>query len=454
MPGLLRAGRRLRPGQRADPAPTLDGDEWVIDGQKVWTSLRALGRLVLRARPHRARLRSGTTGLSYLLVPMRPGRASRSGRSSSSPAPRSSTRCSSTAPAPPPTSSSASAGDGWKVAMGTLGFERGVVHARPAGRLPARARRADRAGPRQRRGRRPGAPRPAGPGLGRARGHARSTRCARSADRGEARRASASIAKLLWASWHRGLGELAMDVRGADVAAGRGAPLRARRLAAAVPVHPRRHDLRRLRRDPAQHPRRAGARPAPSRPEGDRDGRARAAAARLRAGPRPAAPARSSWSPPRPAPASARPSCAGAASRRARRRRAQRHPRAPAGRGRGRRWPRSSARTGCWSLRLRRHRRGAGAGAARRRPTQFGGVDVMVNNAGPRRHRARARDDRRAVAQGPRRHPDRHVPLHPGGAAARWSRSGQAGRDRQQRLGASAGGPRRGRRTTPRPRPA
>ena len=28
---------------------------------------------------------------------------------------------------------------------------------------------------------------------------------------------------------------------------------------------------------------------------------------------------------------------------------------------------------------------------------EFGGVDVMVNNAGPRRHRERARDDRRPV---------------------------------------------------------
>ena len=37
---------------------------------------------------------------------------------------------------------------------------------------------------------------------------------------------------------------------------------RPRRPAAGVPVQPRRHDLRRVRRDPAQHPRRAGARAA------------------------------------------------------------------------------------------------------------------------------------------------------------------------------------------------
>src|SRR3954451_12588755 len=37
-------------------------------------------------------------------------------------------------------------------------------------------------------------------------------------------------------------------------------------MAAAVPVHPGRHDLRRLERDPAQHHRRTHARPAPGGP--------------------------------------------------------------------------------------------------------------------------------------------------------------------------------------------
>ena len=47
----------------------LDGDEWVINGQKVWTSLAHVVALVLRRRPHRARV-ARHKGLSFLLVPM------------------------------------------------------------------------------------------------------------------------------------------------------------------------------------------------------------------------------------------------------------------------------------------------------------------------------------------------------------------------------------------------
>ena len=50
---------------------------------------------------------------------------------------------------------------------------------------------------------------------------------------------------------------------------------------------------------------------------------------------------------------------------------------------------------------------------------EFGGVDVMVNNAGLGGTASVTRDDRRPVEQGPRHHPDRHLPLRPRGRPAR-----------------------------------
>ena len=71
-----------------------------------------------------------------------------------------------------------------------------------------------------------------------------------------------SISKLYWATLHRKLGELALDVLGPYAEIADGAPYDLSRVPAALPLQPGRHDLRRLERDPAQHDRRAGPRPA------------------------------------------------------------------------------------------------------------------------------------------------------------------------------------------------
>jgi len=103
----------------------LEGDEWVIDGQKVWTSLAQWSDwcfVVARTEAGSERHR----GLSYLLVPMdQPGVEIRPIRQITGTAEfnevffdgaRTSADLIVGAP-----------GDGWKVAMGTLAFERGVL---------------------------------------------------------------------------------------------------------------------------------------------------------------------------------------------------------------------------------------------------------------------------------------------------------------------------------------
>ena len=190
----------------------LDGDRWIVDGQKVWTSLAHHADwcfVVARSEPGSQR----HAGLSYLLVPLdQPGVDIRPIRQLTGTSEfnevffdGAETDASMVVGAP---------GEGWRVAMATLGFERGVStvgqqvgFARELNALVALARRngsyddpvvADRIAQ-------------AFLGLEVMRVHALRTLSAYdSGSRGP----EASISKLLWARWHRDLGELAMEIRG------------------------------------------------------------------------------------------------------------------------------------------------------------------------------------------------------------------------------------------------
>ena len=102
----------------------LDGDEWVVSGQKVWCTLAHVAEwCFLLARTDAASIRHH--GLSYLLVPMdQPGFATRPTRQ-----PTGGEEFSELFLDGARTASELVVGEvggGWRVAMGTLGFERGV----------------------------------------------------------------------------------------------------------------------------------------------------------------------------------------------------------------------------------------------------------------------------------------------------------------------------------------
>jgi alkylation response protein AidB-like acyl-CoA dehydrogenase len=189
----------------------LDGDEWSINGQKIWTSLAHVADwCFVIARTERGSSRH--KGLSYLLVPMKqPGIEVRpiiqlTGTSEFNEVFFDNARTGADLVVGAP-------GDGWRIAMGTLTFERGIStlgqqirFARELADVEALARRtgaaddpliADRIDK-------------AWVGLRVLRAHALRTMQATGADDG----GQASVSKLLWANWHRGLGELAMAVLG------------------------------------------------------------------------------------------------------------------------------------------------------------------------------------------------------------------------------------------------
>jgi alkylation response protein AidB-like acyl-CoA dehydrogenase len=191
----------------------LDGDHWVVDGQKVWTSLAhvsdwcfVLARTEAGSRRH--------AGLSYLLVPMRQeGVEVRpieqlTGTSEFNEVFFDGAHTEASLVVGEP-------GEGWKVAMGTLGFERGVStigqqvgFARELDGVVAMARETGAVEDpviRDKLVR-------ARMGLEVMRLNALRTLAGFATG---SQGPEASISKLVWATWHRSLGELAMEVAGA-----------------------------------------------------------------------------------------------------------------------------------------------------------------------------------------------------------------------------------------------
>ena len=199
----------------------LDGDEWVITGQKIWTSLAHVADWCFLL----ARTQAGSRrreGLSYLLVPMhqsgitvRPIRQL-TGTSEFNEVFFDGARTRRDLVV-------GAAGDGWRVAMGTLSFERGVAtlgqqigFERELGRLVEAARRTGAAADpvlRDKLAR-------AWIGLAAMRAHALDTLAAGPG----AASTAPSVLKVLWSRWHQELGELAMEVLGAPSMVARGEP--------------------------------------------------------------------------------------------------------------------------------------------------------------------------------------------------------------------------------------
>ena len=189
-----------------------DGDEWVLTGQKVWTSLAHQADwcfVVCRTDPESARHK----GLTYLLVPMdQPGievrpitQLTRTSEFNEVFFDGARTQADNVV---------GGVGEGWRVALATLAFERGVAllghqlgFRRELDRIVALAEET-------------GAARDAVVRQQLAQAHIELTimryntlRSLSGVD-GPVAPPEASIAKLYWASWHRRLGELAMRIMG------------------------------------------------------------------------------------------------------------------------------------------------------------------------------------------------------------------------------------------------
>jgi alkylation response protein AidB-like acyl-CoA dehydrogenase len=196
----------------------LDGDQWVINGQKVWTSMAHLSQwCFVVARTEKGSKRHA--GLSYLLVPLgQPGVEIRpivqlTGTADFNEVFFDDARTDADLVVGQP-------GDGWRVAMGTLTFERGVstlgqqiVYARELNGVVDLAKRTGAVDDpliRERLTR-------SWAGLRTMRSYALATMDVEqrgSRTGGDIGPGQDNVSKLLWANWHRDLGELAMDVVG------------------------------------------------------------------------------------------------------------------------------------------------------------------------------------------------------------------------------------------------
>ena len=185
-----------------------DGEHWIINGQKVWTSLAHWAQwCFVLARTEKGSKRHA--GLSYLLVPLdQPGVEIRpivqlTGDSEFNEVFFTDARTDADLVVGEP-------GDGWRVAMGTLMFERGVStlgqqirYARELSGLTELAKNSGALDDPVIREQ-----------LTRAWAGLQAMRSFAMATMDDELPGQDSVSKLLWANWHRDLGELAMEIRG------------------------------------------------------------------------------------------------------------------------------------------------------------------------------------------------------------------------------------------------
>jgi alkylation response protein AidB-like acyl-CoA dehydrogenase len=193
----------------------LDGDEWVVNGQKVWTTFAHHADwcfVVTRTDPEAP----AHAGISYLLVPMRqPGVTVRPLKQMTGTAEFNEVFFDDART--PADMVVGGVNGGWKVAMATLGFERGtaslsqqLAFERELWDLVDIARKCGAADDEVIRQR-----------LARAYAGVKimgynSMRMLTQLERSGVLGPEASIGKLYWSTWHRALGELAMDILGAS----------------------------------------------------------------------------------------------------------------------------------------------------------------------------------------------------------------------------------------------